>query len=86
MVKGALCTVGNPFAARAVAMKCREFRPDVVHFHNTFPLISPLAVRAASKYASVVMTLHNDWLAQPHRQAAAVELSAWHPPVLREPH
>ena len=59
MVKGAMCTVGNPCAARAVAKKCREFKPDVVHFHNTFPLISPLAVRAASKYASVVMTLHN---------------------------
>ena len=59
MVKGALCTIGNPFAARAVARKCREFKPDVVHFHNTFPLISPLAVWAASKYAPVVMTLHN---------------------------
>ena len=58
-LKGALCTVGNPFAARAVAKKCREFKPDVVHFHNTFPLISPLSVRAASKYAPVVMTLHN---------------------------
>ena len=59
MVKGALCTIGNPVAARVVAKKCREFKPDVVHFHNTFPLISPLAVRAASKYAPVVMTLHN---------------------------
>ena len=58
-IKGALCTVGNPFASRAVAKLCREFKPDVVHFHNTFPLISPLAVRAASKYAPVVMTLHN---------------------------
>lgn len=58
-IKGALCTIGNPFAARAVAKLCREFKPDVVHFHNTFPLISPLAVRAASKYAPVVMTLHN---------------------------
>jgi glycosyltransferase involved in cell wall biosynthesis len=59
LLKGALCTVGNPFASRAVARMCREFKPDVVHFHNTFPLISPLAVRAASKYAPVVMTLHN---------------------------
>ena len=58
-IKGAMCTVGNPFAARAVAKLCREFKPDIVHFHNTFPLISPLAVRAASKYAPVVMTLHN---------------------------
>ena len=59
MVKGALCTIGNPFAAWAVARKCRKFKPDIVHFHNTFPLISPLAVRAASKCAPVVMTLHN---------------------------
>ena len=59
LIKGAMCTVGNPFAAREVAKKCREFKPDVVHFHNTFPLISPLAVRAASNYAPVVMTLHN---------------------------
>ena len=58
-LKGAVCAIGNPFAARAVSKKCREFKPDVVHFHNTFPLISPLAVRAASKYAPVVMTLHN---------------------------
>ena len=58
-IKGALCTVGNPFASRAVAKLCREFKPDVVHFHNAFPLISPLAVRAASKCAPVVMTLHN---------------------------
>ena len=58
-IKGALCTIGNPFAARVVTKKCKEFKPDVVHFHNTFPLISPLAVRAASKYAQVVMTLHN---------------------------
>ena len=58
-IKGALCTAGNPFAARSVTKLCQEFKPDVVHFHNTFPLISPLAVRAASKYAPVVMTLHN---------------------------
>ena len=58
-IKGAMCTVGNPFAAWAVAKKCKGFKPDVVHFHNTFPLISPLAVRAASRYAPVVMTLHN---------------------------
>jgi len=58
-IKGAMCTVGNPFAARDVAKKCMEFKPDIVHFHNTFPLISPFAVKSASKYAPVVMTLHN---------------------------
>ena len=60
LLKGALCTVGNPFAARALARKIREFKPDVVHFHNQFPLISPLAIRAAHKSGTkVVMTLHN---------------------------
>ena len=58
-VVGALSVVGNPLAARALAEKCRTFRPDVIHFHNTFPLISALAVRAANRFAPVVMTLHN---------------------------
>ena len=60
LVKGALCTVANPFAARALAKKIREFKPEIVHFHNTFPLISPLAIKAAYKAGcKVVMTLHN---------------------------
>ncbi|PYV77563.1 MAG: glycosyl transferase family 1 [Acidobacteria bacterium] len=37
-----------------------EFRPDVVHFHNIFPLISPSAYYAAKNHgAAVVQTLHN---------------------------
>lgn len=35
-------------------------RPDVVHFHNTFPLLSPSSIRAArSSRVAVVATLHN---------------------------
>jgi glycosyltransferase involved in cell wall biosynthesis len=38
----------------------RSHRPDVVHFHNTFPLISPSAYYAAARQgAAVVQTLHN---------------------------
>jgi len=38
----------------------RETRPDIVHFHNTFPLISPSAYFAcAEKGVPVVQTLHN---------------------------
>jgi glycosyltransferase involved in cell wall biosynthesis len=38
----------------------RQARPDVVHFHNTFPLISPAAYAAASASgAAVVQSLHN---------------------------
>jgi glycosyltransferase involved in cell wall biosynthesis len=35
-------------------------RPEVVHFHNTFPLLSPACYDAARKQgAAVVQTLHN---------------------------
>jgi glycosyltransferase involved in cell wall biosynthesis len=35
-------------------------RPDVVHFHNTFPLLSPAALLAAHRTGvAVVKTLHN---------------------------
>jgi glycosyltransferase involved in cell wall biosynthesis len=38
----------------------KRFRPDVVHFHNTFPLLSPSALWAAHhSSAAVVQTLHN---------------------------
>lgn len=59
LAKGALCAVINPFAAHDVAKICRAFKPDVVHVHNTFPLISPLAVWSVGRFAPVVMTLHN---------------------------
>ena len=37
-----------------------KFRPDVVHFHNTFPLLSPAAIRTAHQCGvGVVLTLHN---------------------------
>ena len=38
----------------------RDFQPDVVHFHNTFPLLSPAALWAAHRSGvGVVQTLHN---------------------------
>lgn len=39
---------------------CESFRPDVIHVHNTFPLISPsLYWAAARQHVPVVQTLHN---------------------------
>lgn len=56
----ALGTVWNARSARTLAAVAREHRADVVHFHNTFPLISPAAYRAArAQGAAVVQTLHN---------------------------
>jgi glycosyltransferase involved in cell wall biosynthesis len=45
--------------SRAAARPVREFRPDVVHCHNLFPLLSPAVLRQASGDAPVVVTLHN---------------------------
>ncbi|MDO8294134.1 MAG: glycosyltransferase family 4 protein [Gallionella sp.] len=58
--KAAADTVWSSRSVTALTETIRRFRPDVVHFHNTFPLISPAAywaVRAAG--LPVVQTLHN---------------------------
>jgi glycosyltransferase involved in cell wall biosynthesis len=52
--------VWSPAAAKGVKAAIARFEPDVVHFHNTFPLLSPAAIRAAkSTGVPVVLTLHN---------------------------
>ncbi|MEU0385596.1 glycosyltransferase [Streptomyces chartreusis] len=50
----------NPAVRRELAARLRTERPDVVHVHNVFPLLSP-AVLAACADAGVpaVATLHN---------------------------
>ena len=58
-VKGALATPWNPLAARALQRACDAFEPDVVHVHNTFPLLSPAIFRAIGRRAARVLTLHN---------------------------
>jgi len=56
----------NPFAARRVLDVVKEFRPDVVHVHNLYPLFSPSVVVACRKAGiPVVMTLHNQSLTCP---------------------
>lgn len=43
-----------------IAKRVADFRPDVIHAHNTFPLISPSLYVAADKAGvPVVQTLHN---------------------------
>lgn len=43
----ALATLWNRESYRAMRERIRELKPDLVHFHNTFPLISPSAYYAA---------------------------------------
>ena len=45
---------------RLLRLRAASFGPDVVHIHNTFPLLSPSALWAARRSgAAVVQTLHN---------------------------
>jgi glycosyltransferase involved in cell wall biosynthesis len=56
----AAATVWNGRAARDLRRLLERERPAVVHFHNTFPLISPAAYYAAARVGiPVVQTLHN---------------------------
>ena len=58
MIAGAAMTPWNPRAARAMGEVMRRFQPDLVHAHNTFPMISP-SVFSAARDAARVLTLHN---------------------------
>jgi glycosyltransferase involved in cell wall biosynthesis len=61
---GQLRLAGNAIwsrsSATAVRRAIRAFRPDIVHIHNTFPLLSPAIYRAcAAEGVPMVQTLHN---------------------------
>lgn len=58
-VQGALSTPWNPFAAKAMRQTVTVNHPDVVHVHNTFPLLSPAIFHAIGRSAARVLTLHN---------------------------
>ncbi len=45
---------------RALAQVVRAFRPDVVHIHNTFPLMSPSVLYTCRReHVPAVITIHN---------------------------
>lgn len=53
-------TLWSARTGREIRDIVRDFRPDVVHAHNTFPLVSPsLYWEVASAGIPVVQTLHN---------------------------
>ena len=56
----AVSTVWSRYSAQEVDRTCQRFMPDLIHVHNTFPLISPsLYWIAAKRNIPVVQTLHN---------------------------
>lgn len=56
---GALSVPWNPFSAREVREVVASWKPDILHAHNTFPLISPAIFPAAAGGPARVLTLHN---------------------------
>ena len=58
-VTGALSTPWNPFSAKAIKKAVSVSKPDVVHVHNTFPLISPAIFQSIGSRTARVLTLHN---------------------------
>jgi glycosyltransferase involved in cell wall biosynthesis len=59
VIKGAILTPYN-FKSKSVALEVFDkHKPDIVHVHNTFPLISPSIFHAVGNKAARVLTLHN---------------------------
>ena len=53
-------TLWSAKSMRQVRSLIEKEKPDVAHFHNTFPLISPAVYHTCSRYGvPVVQTLHN---------------------------
>ncbi|WP_415356589.1 glycosyltransferase family 4 protein [Halioglobus sp. Uisw_031] len=58
-LQGAVATPWNPFAAGAIRKLVNESKPNILHVHNTFPLLSPSVFKAVGTRAARVLTLHN---------------------------
>lgn len=59
LVAGALNTPWSVSSRREIKALIDSWRPDVVHAHNTFPLISPAIFSTIPKGIPSVLTLHN---------------------------
>lgn len=56
----ALFSFFNPISFFKLKKKISTFKPDIIHVHNFFPIISPSVFWAAKKMKTpIVMTLHN---------------------------
>jgi glycosyltransferase involved in cell wall biosynthesis len=58
-IRGASSAIWNPFVNSSLSSKINEFKPDIIHVHNTFPSISPGIFHAIDNKIPVVLTLHN---------------------------
>lgn len=58
-IQGALSTPWNPWSAAAIRREVVRTKPDIVHAHNTFPLLSPSIFYSIGPLTARVLTLHN---------------------------
>src|SRR5438270_4641614 len=49
----------SAYGYSVLRQRIAQFRPDIVHVHNTFPLLSASVFWAARRLVPVVHTLHN---------------------------
>jgi len=84
-VRTGMLTVWNEGRRQQIAEQLRAIEPDIVHFHNTFPLLSPAVCYAVPRRAAAVQTLHNYRLVCPAatlmRGAEPCEACVGHTPV-----
>lgn len=86
-VRLGLTTIWSHSSYHELTRLVTEERPDIVHFHNTLPLISPSGLWAARRGGSrVVQTLHNYRLLCPNallfrNGAACEECLGWPVPL-----
>lgn len=60
MAQAAMGPIVHPSGVHSFMDVLRRFQPQIVHFHNVFPLISPAAIRCAARAgAATVHTVHN---------------------------
>ncbi len=59
-VSAAMASIWSQRSVNEIGQMCDRFEPDVIHGHNTFPLISPsLYWLASRRKIPVIQTLHN---------------------------
>ncbi|MDE1890747.1 MAG: glycosyltransferase family 4 protein [Planctomycetota bacterium] len=59
-IQGAIATPWNPFSFIKLRHLLEEEQPDIMHVHNTFPLLSPSVFYAAQGIkTATILTMHN---------------------------
>jgi len=59
-VKAAIGLFYNPWVEKELIKIIREFKPDIAHFHNVYPLIGATAYRVVKKFnIPIIQHIHN---------------------------